>query len=217
MTTTIVHHNGDTGVRYPPDESISQQKHIRAKPSGKYRISFQHTGDHRNSSRIRAHGQEMFVIQQHPYHKNTEFHIPDRPNNQYRIWISCRSFCVGLASPCLNLHRGGMLCTQVAGAYIPDLAWGPVKCADWLNSTEQLVLRTRLFNSILTMVLYKIDKISLFPELSLFSGVKTQQWRHRFSQRRRRFELSLVQAFARSHSASNWICILWTDRYCLCF
>ncbi len=128
MTTTIVHHNGDTGVRYPPDESISQQKHIRATPSFQKpvlcRLSFHHTGGHRNSSRIRAHGQQMFVILMDPIHKTVHSHIPDRPNYRYRILISCKSFWVGLASPpiSLNLRGGRMLCTQVAGAYFLDLA-----------------------------------------------------------------------------------------------
>ncbi len=87
MTTTIVHHNGDTGVRYPPDESISQQKRIRATPSFQNpvlcRILFHHSGGHRNSTRIRAHGQQMFAIQMDPYHKDADSRIPDRPNNRY--------------------------------------------------------------------------------------------------------------------------------------
>ncbi len=87
MTTTIVHHNEGTGVRYPPEESIPQQKHIRAKSSFQKlvlcRISFHHSGSHTNFTRFRAHGQQMYVIQIDPYHKDAHSHIPDRPNNRY--------------------------------------------------------------------------------------------------------------------------------------
>ncbi len=55
MTTPIVHPIGGRGMRYPPGESIYQQKHIQTTlPYQKqllFPISFHHCGIHTNSTR----------------------------------------------------------------------------------------------------------------------------------------------------------------------
>ncbi len=100
MMVSIVHSNGGTGVRYPPEESISKQKHVQITQSYRKPVlcpfSFHHNGSHTNSTRICAHGQQLYVTQQGPYPKYTHTHISDRPKNRYRLWISCRSAYVGL-------------------------------------------------------------------------------------------------------------------------
>ncbi len=98
MATPIVHPNGSTDMRSPSEGTISQQKHIQATLSYQKPVlcpfSFHRSGGRTNSTRIRAHGQQMFVIQD-PYHKNTHPHTPSRSSNRYQIWISCRSVYVG--------------------------------------------------------------------------------------------------------------------------
>ncbi len=68
MTTSIVHPIGGTGMRYPSEESISQQKHIQATLSCQSRFYvlfyFHHSGIHTNSTRICANGQQICVTQQ---------------------------------------------------------------------------------------------------------------------------------------------------------
>ncbi len=132
MTTPSVHTNGGTCMRYPSEESISQQKHIQATQS--YLRHFTTAV----VVRILLVSEQMFVIKDDPCYTNAQSHTPDRPNNRYLIWISCRNVCVRLHqfSPhmklrrawlhpviSLNLHGGGMLCMYAGGlCVLSDLA-----------------------------------------------------------------------------------------------
>ncbi len=55
-----------------------------------------HSHNHATFTRFHAHGQQPIFIHLGPIHWNVPSLVPDRPNNRYRKWISCRSVCVGL-------------------------------------------------------------------------------------------------------------------------
>ncbi len=86
-----------------------------------------HSHNHAKFTRFHAHAQQPIFIHLGLIHRNVFSLIPDRPNNRYRKWISCRSVCVGLHqfSPhakcfrtclhpliSLNLQGGEVLCGQ---------------------------------------------------------------------------------------------------------